>query len=82
MALFDIVILEKGNAGGGVPAGKPVMASQATTDGMRFLETIDIHTRILGSGMCVGSRYLIRIRFNQAFQWLSSCWDQSEVNST
>jgi hypothetical protein len=29
-ALFDIVILEKGNAGGGALAGRPAMVCQAT----------------------------------------------------
>jgi hypothetical protein len=48
-ALFDIVILEKGNAGGGVLAGEPAMVRQATTDGMRFLELItDLQIEILG----------------------------------
>jgi hypothetical protein len=37
-ALFDIVILEKGNAGGGVLAGEPAMVRQSDADGMRFLE--------------------------------------------
>ena len=77
--LFDIVISEKGNAGGGA-RGQASDGEPSDADGMRFLELItDLQAGALSFGMCVGSRYKYAYALTGAPDRIRG---QSDVNST